>query len=363
MNRTVLPSLFVLAACAHRGPGRPTAVDTSAADFTESIARKGVRVRASFDTDPSVYVGRFFKPGEQDLVESSAMELTCSKYISPREVSAGGVERDEYLRASTSAAANLGIPPALSASLDASRDVLVRVHYTETMKIQYQIDDADEFEACCTAAPDQCTDRYIGEFIGGAGRVWYAIGSAAELSAEGLTTDAVGDVEVKDGRVWKAGVTFRSPVYFAFTVADNVHRDDAGIASLTSGACDDPALTWDNRPPRTSQGQYFIGLSQLLPDEQSARDDALRNARSQAVRWVEEFVQYSGGSANDWETDGRSPSGAIVGGSATGTAATGIAERVKDVAWCREQVLRPTGGYDHLARVLVFMPTPTETSP
>lgn len=349
MHRTL--TLALLTACAPKG-APVTAADTSAPDFTAAIAARGVHVRASFDTDPSPYIGRFLRAGDDDPSETAAMELACSRYITPRVVSAGGVERDELLWASTEAAANLGIPPAYRLSASASQGVAVRVQYTETLKMQHEITDAAGFEACCAAAPEQCTDRFVGELIGGTGRVWYAVGSAAELGASGLATAAAGDVEVKDGRVWRAGLRFPTPVYFAFTVADNVHQDIV----VASGDCDDPALGWDDQPPRSTRGQYFVGTSRLLPDEPGARDDALRDARAQAARWVAEAVSTSGGWAAMWASDGASASGEAVGGSEASSWAEGLVERAKDVAWCRERTARPTGGYDHRARVLVFLP-------
>ena len=49
---------------------------TSVAQWLQPQAREGFYIRASFDTDPSAYVGRFITDGEQDISEARAMELT-----------------------------------------------------------------------------------------------------------------------------------------------------------------------------------------------------------------------------------------------------------------------------------------------
>ncbi len=359
-HRLLVPTLLLMASCAPKQPRadklRTTARGTMAGEFLAAPSARGVYVRASFDTDPSLYVGRFIKDGDTDINESRAMELTCSQHITTRVVSAGGVIRDEYFMASTSVAASLGIPPVAYASAGAERGIVVRVRYTENRKMMYDIADAAAFEACCRAAPDQCTDTFIGEFIGGTGKVFYADGTRAELEGGFVGSSGMADLEVKDGRYWRASLEFPNDVYFAFRTTDNIHVGGAGGAGLASGRCDAPDVTWDDVPPASSQGKYFVGVSKLFPDEQTARDDALRDARSQAVRHVQETVDYSGGSTTTFGGSGGTMSASTSGGSTTETSASGVAEQVKDLAWCNLDVDRPTGGTDHQVKVVVFVP-------
>ena len=51
--------------------------------------RQDVLIRAGFDTDPSVYIGRFLDPAQPDR-DSAASELTCSSHITSRVVGGGG---------------------------------------------------------------------------------------------------------------------------------------------------------------------------------------------------------------------------------------------------------------------------------
>lgn len=341
--------LLLLVSCGPKAV--PTANGTMADEFL--TANRGLYIRASFDTDPSIYVGRFIKKGETDTSEASAMELSCSQYVTSRVVSAGGVTRDEYFFAASSAAASLGIPPALQVGAGGERGAMVRVRYTENLKMQFDISDAAGFEACCRKAPDQCTDRFVGEFIGGTGKVYYAVGSTSEFKGGAAGSTGVAELEAKDGRMWRASLEFPNDVYFAFRVADNVH---VGGTDFASGRCDDPGLTWDTKPPESSQGRYFVGTSQLLPNEQAARDDALRDARVQATRAVSEGLTYEGGSKTEWSGTGSAMGSRSSGGSAVENSAGGTVSDSKDVAWCTENVERPTGGSDTRARVLLFVP-------
>ncbi len=54
-----------------------------------------VHLRNSFDTDPSVYLGRFVPRDATDLDEGTAMPLTCSQFVKyrgrlPRDADQGG---------------------------------------------------------------------------------------------------------------------------------------------------------------------------------------------------------------------------------------------------------------------------------
>ena len=333
-----------------------TADATSVAQWLQPQARKGFYIRASFDTDPSSYVGRFIMAGTQDISEASATELTCSSFITHKVVDAGGTSRDEYFAASTSAAGNLGIPPVFQMSSSGESVTLVRVQYTEKFKMQYEIADAAGYEACCLAAPGQCTEQFVGEFLSGTGRIFYSVGSGAELEAQGVTTDVLGDLDMKDGRYWKSSIEFANPVYFAFQVADNMHVGGSGGQGLTSGQCSDAGVTWDDIPPQSSQGQYFVGVSKVFDNESTARDDAMNNAKQQALRWYQEAVSTSSSSTTTSQGSGAHLGTQVDASSTLTTEAEGIVRQLKAQAWCDQNVQRPTGGFDYLYKVVTFMP-------
>ncbi len=363
MNRSSLliaAALLLVAAPAaakkKKKGGAHSAAQTSAAQWLQPQARKGFYIRASFDTDPSSYVGRFIKNDEQDISEASAMELSCSSFITHKVVDAGGTTRDEYFAASTSAAGNLGIPEVFQVGTGGDSTTLVRVQYTETHKMQYEIADAAGYEACCLAAPGQCTDHFVGEFLSGRGRIFYSVGTGAELEAQGVTTDMLGDLDMKDGRYWRSSIEFTNPVYFAFQVADNAHVGGASNAGLASGRCDDPSVTWDDVPPQSSQGQYFVGVSKVLDSEAVARDDALLNAKQQAARWFEEAVVSSSTSTTTAHGSAGNMSTGVENSSTISAQAEGVVRQLQAQAWCDQSVQRPTGGTDYVYKVAAFLP-------
>ncbi len=333
-----------------------SAAQTSVADWLQPQARKGFYIRASFDTDPSSYVGRFIKPGTDDISEAAAQELTCSEHITHKVVDAGGTKRDEYFAASTSAAGNLGIPPVFQMGAGADSVTLVRVQYTESQKMQFEIADAAGYEACCLAAPNQCFDQFVGEFLSGTGRIFYSVGTAAELEAQGVTTDVLGDLDMKDGRYWKSSIEFTNPVYFAFQVADNVHMGGAVPTGLTSGRCSDAGVAWDDVPPQSSQGQYFVGVSKVFDNESTARDDAMTHAKQQALRWYQEAISTSTSSSMTASGSGANLGTQVDTTSSVEAEASGVVRQLQAQAWCDQNVQRPTGGHDYLYKVVTFLP-------
>jgi len=215
--------------------------------------------------------------------------------------------------------------------------------------MQHEVVDAAGFEACCKEAPDQCTGAFVGEFLEGTGKVSYAMGTDAELEAQGLTAASVGGLEVRDGRYWRASVEFANPVYFAFKLTDAGGQP----VEMASGACQD--VSWDEAPPRTSQGQYFIGTSQHYDDEQSARGDGLRDAKAQAVRWLAEAIETGSLKSTSFEGSGAGLSGRVEEEAILETAASGVARFVKDHAWCTDHVSTVEGPQFKL-KVAAFLP-------
>lgn len=313
-------------------------------------------LRTGFDTDPSGYLGRFVATGATSLDETAAMPLSCSKFITYKKVAGGGVRYDQYYNASSEAAANVGVPVlagmggAVSASAAASH--VVRVSYELTGKMVADIQDPTGFEACCKQAADQCTDLYLGEFIEGRGAIYYAASQSAQGKAGGTYQGVGAEANVKDGVAWHQSIEFPNPVYFAFKTTQNQYTG----ASVAAGGCG----PWTDAPPRSSQGKYFVGISNPAPTERVARDDAMGNARLQTVKYLGE--QISAGSLEQTFTAGdvAKLTAALANEEAVERASAGIARLVKDEAWCIEPESTPEGKI-FVAKTLVLLPNAAVT--
>lgn len=308
-------------------------------------------LRNAFDTDPSVYIGRFVPDSTTGPVdESSAMQLTCSQHISHRTVGGGGVVYDELFNASSEAALRVGVPPVLGVEAGAGVSSAVRVRYELTSKMIAEISDPAAFEACCKQAPDQCTSRFVGEFLEGKGAVFFATGQDASMDLGVIANGVAGDLDVKHGVVWQRSVEFPNPVYFAMKTTQNAYAGSTAAAQA-QGGCGD----WVNAPPRSTQGQYFVGLSDPMESERIAREGALLDARTQVVRWVGEAIEA--GTVRVETTTGPASglSTALEQQSTLAAASAGVASLVKDEAWCVQAVGTPAG-YRYTAKVLAFLP-------
>ena len=150
------------------------------------VPSSSVYLRNAFDMDPSSYIGRFVTDGDQNLDEASGMTMTCSQYITHRFVEGGGVNYNEILNVSSSVAAQVGVPIIASGKGEYSKTGSVRVQYELTGKMLSEINDPEAFANCCKEQPDQCTRRYIGEFLQGKGVVYTEMEKGASVRGEGL---------------------------------------------------------------------------------------------------------------------------------------------------------------------------------
>ena len=269
MTRT-LPAVLAavcLASCA-KIPGMQSPQGPSLAPSSN------VFLRNSFDTDASSYVGRFVPEGATRLDESNGMTLACSQHISTRFVEGGGVKYTEYLATSTEVGARLGIPVFASAKGGGSSQGLVRVEYELTGKMIGEIEDPVAFNKCCTQRPDQCTTRYIGEFLQGTGSVYHQADRSANADLDVITPKGQGDGGFQHSTEWKRAVEFPNPVYFAFKTAGTTHEQPTGTL------CDD----WNDDMPRHPRRNYVLGVSRKdAKTETAARNRALTNAANTAV--------------------------------------------------------------------------------
>jgi hypothetical protein len=267
MRLSYLPTVLVLAACA-----RNNIADQGAS----VVSSKSVHLRNTFDTDPGTYIGRFVPAGVTDLDESNTLILACSKHIQPRFIDGGGVAFAETVNVSTQVAARIGIPVIAdaSASHDASRTA--RAEYVLTGKLVAEIPDPEAFAACCKAQPDQCTDRYIGEFIQGTGSLLHQAANSTKVEASGTNpqTGVSGGGGLDRSAEWQRVAEFQNPVYFAFKVSPTAY---------TQGAVD-TCPAWANQVPQAEGGVYVVGRGDNARNEQRARNDALQHANAQAMQ-------------------------------------------------------------------------------
>lgn len=310
---------------------------------------QGLFLRGGFDKDPSGYLGRFLPPDTSDVDESNGMQLTCSQHISYKEVDAGGVQYDEVFNASSQVAARIGIPGLVSLGGGKNESTSVRVRYVLTKKMVSDVPDPAALERCCKAAPDQCTDRFIGEFYEGTGEVFYAYNSGHGGGGKGRKGPVGVELDYRNGVAWAKSVTFPNPIYFAFKTAPN----------LWTGAQDGGCGDWVDAPPKSTQGTYFVGLSDPRGTEAAAREAALADARAQTVRWAGTAIAEG------------TLSLAVTGGERTqlidalseekrmSTASSGIARLVKDESWCITAEDTPEGKL-YVAKVLAFLAKESE---
>lgn len=309
--------------------------------------RDGVYLRASFDDDPSMFIGRFITDGVtgDEIDENRAVQTQCSQFIKYREVRAAG-SFDEYYESSSSVKASLGVDTAMQtgpggkANVGNQRGTEVRVNYNLNRKLVAYIDDHQGFTECCESAVGACSGSYIGEFWAGTGTLYQNTGRSTDVSADGRGAPEVagaalqvgGDVEVADGWFWRRAMSF-DDIYFAFRVMD-----------VEVGGCG-----WVDRPPRSDEGLYFVGISPPAATQDLARTFAMRNARTQVIQYLGEAIATESISRANLQ-------GYLDNEILVATAAEGIAARVKDDRYCPAEAIDGPDGPEYIAKVLAFFP-------
>ena len=324
----------------------PAAVRSVATSARMPPPSRSIQLRAAFDKDPSVYIGRFIPDSvaDSEVDENTAMTTRCSKYIKPKYVEAQQ-QMDETMFISHKASASLGLP--VVATINATSDGRdeVRVKYSLTKKIQSEID-ADELAQCCQADSSQCSRRIIGEFLLGTGDVLQSAKETDTLSADvkvpkPITASA--DYGSDDG--WKKKTSFKD-VYFAFLTETTSLAPAAGAANPAD-------CSWCDTIPGSLDGKYFCGVSPDTDGESAARTFALRAAREQVVQYLGQSISVKS------TTISYALSSALSDKEVVSAAAEGIASEVKDQKWCKERIPTPDGEKIR-SKVLAFYPKSAE---
>lgn len=310
--------------------------------------RQGVYLRASFDDDPSHFIGRFLASNvaADEIDENRGVLTECSQFVTYKEVNASG-SFDEYYNSSTAVRGGLGIQnptnlvvpagvdaPEGHAGIDHGSGTSVRVKYDLQKKLVANVQDPAGFAECCERSPDNCTGTYIGEFWYGTGTLFENTGASTSAEAGVKVPQGQGNIEYADGWAWRKATEF-SDVYFAFRVMDRIAQDDC---------------SWAQRPPKSDQGQYFVGVSPPSPTEDIARTAAMRHARTQAVQFLGEFINSTTTNTSS-VVDGYVQSENVVS-----TAAEGMANFVKDDRYCAPEQIETPEGVKYKVTVLAFFP-------
>ena len=329
--------------------GACSGTQLSKEDFRPTIVPKpNFHLRTSIDQDPSTYLGRFV-PADVDpnmIDDSEAMQLSCSRFFTIKKIPAAGIEYDEYFQASVGASASIGIPE-VKLAVSAGRGKVVRIKYTATEKWVAHLDDPAGFEACCKQAPDQCTGTYLGEFLAGTGVIYAMAYEKSEAGISGSIKGIPAEADFKDGVTWRRAIAFTQPAFFAFKTTRTPYK--------TSGGAEMCGEAWDVTVPKSSQGYFFVGVSDWVQSERVARDQASLNARRQVVHFLGEEIrqggirrELTGGAIDALETKMKDDS-------VVDRASAGVARFVKDECWKPEKAQGPNG-WRYQAKVLTFIP-------
>jgi hypothetical protein len=343
MRRTVA-TFTCLALFACGASTTPPAVATSS---TLVQPARNIHLRVSFDDDPTTYLGRFIPDNvaETEVDDSNAVVTRCSQFIKAKVVTSNQ-EMDEVMYASRKASGALGVAMVAKVSASHEDSNALRVKYVIAKKMQSDVDAAG-LDRCCHDQPDQCSKRYIGEFVMGSGQVYQQAGNDTQGSAGGSTHGVAADVEIKDSVAWKRVSIFKD-TYFAFQSGSGMGQLAAAVPVSTGAGADD--CGWCDTLPSSLDGKFFCGVSPDAPSETMSRDYAMRNAREQVIKYMGEYLSSRS------KTQASLLKGYADDVQLISAGAEGLASRVKDQKWCKAQTSNTPDGLRYRTRVLAFLP-------
>lgn len=344
MNRPLLAlsAFALLTACGTRPP-----IDIDAPVRLQSKAN--FYLRTGMDTDPSVYLGRFIPRGTppDEIDEANAQRTECSSYFSVRQVGGGGVQLDEYFAATSQAAAALGISGSPGFGVQHGAVHIVRARYKFLAKWIAHLRDPAGFAECCAKADNNCSDKVIGEFIGGSGDLMQAAQSMSE--SDGRVPGAA-QFDVRDGYTWRVAQTIPEPnppgsppVFFAFKLSP------VRIVDPEPGAQD-----WCDKVPKVSHGMYFCGVSRWVNSEADARDMAMLHAHRQTVRHLGNLLRQGGSGSRQAQDRASAIDLVLQDQTRFQHASEGLVRFMKDENWKIEEEPGPQR-WRYKAKVLAFI--------
>lgn len=308
-------------------------------------------LRVTPDGDASPIVGTFIPDhvADSEIDETSLARTRCSKFIKANRIPASGTFR-EITAASAGASGKIGVKSIANIDLGGSEAQALLVKYELLEKMSADVD-ADGLAQCCAAAPDQCTKRYISGAVMADGEYFAATERATNVGLDGTVpvegVPVTADVMYQDDLKWERQAAFKRQ-YFAYTFART-----AGGGSAASGKGADPCA-WVNKVPTSLDGQYFVGVSNPMDTEKLAREDAMRDAREQVVKYLGEYLTEAAASRVSTSGKGSDLTTLVQDEKLKTNMAQGLARFVKDQQWCGPENVAAPSGMKQVMKTLAF---------
>lgn len=354
------PLVLALVAC----PG--TTGESMGSRTTVLNTKPSIFLRITPDGDASDIIGAFLPDDVPDaqVDESSAVRTRCSQFIKPKRVPASG-EYQEVAAASSGAAGKLGVKSVAKIDMGGQAAEALLVRYALIEKMQADVDE-DNLQRCCADAPDQCSKRFIAGALLADGN-YYAATEAS--SGAGLDSKALENLPVDASVVYESDMKWERKVqfkrqYFAFStrrsVSGGLNNSDAKSVAAAEAA--DAACAWANKVPTSLDGMYFVGVSNPLPSEALAREDAMRNARDQVIKYLGEYLAEAQMSATKTVGNMADIQVLMDDTKVKESMSGGIAKSVKDQKWCGPSELGTPSGMKYTMKALAFFPNSEKKS-
>jgi hypothetical protein len=337
--------------------------------------RPSVYMRVTPDADASELVGSFVPDNvdDADIDESQAIRTRCSRFITPRRIPASGDFR-EVTAASTNAAGRFGVKSIARVAVGGTESQALLVSYSLHEKMQATVDE-DGLAQCCAAAPDQCTKRYISGAVMADGQYFAATERGSDNGVDGATAlrklNVDASVLYEHDMKWERQGDFKRQ-YFAFMLQRTLSTSTpGGAAGGTAGGAAGAGMdgttaadscAWANNIPTSLDGNYFVGVSNPMPTERLAREDAMRDAREQVVRFLGEFLTEASASAQRTTGKAEDLSVLLEDVKTKASLAQGVARYVKDQRWCGPTEQATPSGMKTSMKVLAFFPNTEKKS-
>lgn len=328
-------------------------------------AEPSMHLRASPDGDATNLIGAFVRNDAPSggIDESSLARTRCSNFIKAKQIPASG-SFQELAQSSAGAKAKLGIKKLLSLSVGGAQSGLVLVRYKQLGKLEADVDE-DGLARCCATAPEECTGRYVASAVLADGSHYALSEGSSGVNVDSALLSRLADNVPIDAEViasgsdkWERQSTFQRQ-YFAFSLRAFGTGPAGGAGQSTIGTA--PAApaddcSWTRTVPNDLDGIYFVGVSNPYPTERLARDDAMRDAREQVVRYLGEFLTEESGSVQLTSGKAESLEVLINDDKVKSAINGGVARAVKDRKWCGPETLPTPSGEKQTMKVLAYYP-------